>query len=146
MKACPIGPGQVDENVVRLNALGTLVLVAISMATASPVPVLFLAIDLSLRILLRGRYSPLVRVNRLLARRLRLEPVLVNAAPKILAAKIGFAAALAMVLLIHQGVHGAGIAVGSALVLFTFLESAFGICVACLIYPLLPIRPRAEGR
>jgi hypothetical protein len=135
-KVCPINERQINENVTRLNALVTFIVMSIFMFTPFKWILFFLPLDFALRAWSGGRFSPVGRMNRYLVRSLNLGEILINEGPKVFAARIGLAlSALALVSFV-AGFNLAAYILGGILVFFSFLEAVFGFCVACKIYPI----------
>lgn len=95
--------------------------------------IIFLA-DFSIRIFINPKFAPSLILGRLLVR--RQTPEYVGAAQKKFAWTFGFGlASIMFVLLIVVNGHSIISAVSCLLcLLLLFLESAFGICVACIMY------------
>ncbi len=133
----PINERQVNENVTRLNALATFIVMSIFIFTPAKWILFLLPVDFALRAWFRGRYSPIGRMNSYMVRRLQLGEILINEGPKVFAARIGLVlSALALASFI-AGFNLLAYILGGTLVFFSFLEAAFGFCVACKIYPLI---------
>lgn len=134
---CPISSKKIDENVARINGALTLLLLAFFLFTENVIPVIFLLIDFILRGAELSSYSPLANTSRFIIKTLKLKTNPINAGPKIFAARIGvvFSAIILIsnitnydtVSYIFTGIFG----------FCAFLESAFGYCVACQIYPFV---------
>ena len=63
--------------------------------------------------------------------------LLINAGPKIFAARIGLVLSSLIILANLTGIGWLAFGIASILGLFSFLEAVFGICVACEIYPFV---------
>jgi hypothetical protein len=64
-----------------------------------------------------------------------LEELLINAGPKIFAARIGLVFSVIILLATLIGLITTALVFATILGIFSFLEAAFGICVACKLYP-----------
>jgi hypothetical protein len=96
----------------------------------------FFLVDIAIRVLVNPRYAPSLILGRLLVR--NQVPEYVGAPQKRFAWFIGLALALVMVALqVVANTFGpiTGIICLVCLV-FLFFETAFGICIGCLVYPL----------
>jgi hypothetical protein len=134
---CPVSEKRVNERTARLTALFTVLLLLSAGLSGSIIPVVFLAIDFYLRAFGFQKYSILGFISRNLVTVFKFNENLINAGPKIFAARIGF---VFTIIILSAGVAGLNIAAfsaGTILTVFSFLEAVFGICVACEIYPLL---------
>lgn len=133
---CPISFHKIDENVARLNGALTTLFIAWSIAAETILPVVFLILDFLARSIPKPEYSAFAGISKFLKKSLKLKPLLINAGPKIFAARIGLLFSVVAV-----GAHFAGLETLSLvfLVIFgicAFLEASIGYCVACKIYPL----------
>ncbi len=134
---CPISENKTDEQVARVNAGFTALLVFSFLLTSNFLFVAFLALDFLSRSLEMPHYS-LVGISSLhILKYLQVKPKPINAGPKVFAARIGFA--LTSFISLAIAIHSNLLAVGIALILASFstLEFTWGICVACRIYPFL---------
>lgn len=68
---------------------------------------------------------------------LSLEELFINVGPKIFAARIGLVFSVVILFASATEMHFTALAFAFVLGLFSFLEAAFGICVACKIYHFL---------
>ena len=134
---CPVSDKKVNERVARINGAFTVLILLLSALTQSIIPVIFLAIDFLLRASDYSRYSLLGISSKGIVRYFGLNENIINAGPKIFAARLGFVlSSLIMVSFIFNA-HLPALALTGILGLFSFLEAAFGLCVACEIYPFL---------
>jgi hypothetical protein len=97
-----------------------------------------LALDFIIRAFLKPRYSPLATLGRGISSGLNLPKVMVDAAPKVFAARIGVVFSLAATVLLALGLVLPGVIVLGILAVFAFLESVFSFCAGCWVYSLLP--------
>jgi hypothetical protein len=82
-----------------------------------------------------SRYSPIGFSSRNIIHLLSLEELLINAGPKIFAARIGLVFSVIILLATLIGLITTALVFATILGIFSFLEAAFGICVACKLYP-----------
>ncbi|MCF6263273.1 MAG: DUF4395 domain-containing protein [Xanthomonadales bacterium] len=136
-KVCPVSYVQVNERVAQLNA----VLVIITMLVFVFTPFKFLVVILSVDFLLRGfvnpAYSLYSAISKTIVRSLKIKPLMVNADPKVFAAKIGFLFASSIAITYFLSYQGISLVLISILVLFAALEAIFRFCLACKIYPYI---------
>ncbi len=132
---CPVNERKINAYVARLNALLTFGILAVYLFFPNEWLLAFLIADFLLRIMMQGKFSPLSNLNRLMLSSLQVKPNFINAAPKEFAAKIGFGLSLLVLGLYLTGFVQSAMLVAGIIVFFAFLESAFGICVACKLYP-----------
>ena len=134
---CPVSTEWVDENRVRITALGVVLLMGIYFLTGSALVPLLLAVDFFVRAFTRQNYSPLSYLAHLMVKLMGTRTVPIDKAPKVFAARIGF-------ILISMTAVGAllgwtllAFVSGSTLVFFAFLECGVNFCMGCWIYTLL---------
>jgi hypothetical protein len=134
---CPISNKRIDEHVARLNGAFTLLFLAVFTVTGNILPVIFLLTDFALRSGSLSRFSPLAYLSRSIAKSLSLKPLLINAGPKIFAARIGLVFNLAIILSYLSGLNNLALVFTGVFGICALLESAVGFCVACQIYPFV---------
>jgi len=133
---CPISDKKINERVARLNAIFTFSLLILFVITSRTVIISFLLIDFLLRAAELSQYSPLAILSRNIVKLLNIKPKLVNAGPKIFAARIGVVFSSGVLFsTAFGGWNVIGISLISVFGVCAFLEGVFGICVACQIYP-----------
>jgi hypothetical protein len=132
---CPVTDKKIDERISRLNALVTVFVLIAFGFNHNIFLIAFLATDFLLRAFEYSKYSAINIFSNFIVILFDEAPVLINAGPKIFAARIGltFGALIILSILFNFQLLSLGFAV--VLGLFSFLEFAFGICVACIIYP-----------
>jgi len=131
---CPISSERVDENRVRATAFGMLTLMGLFFMTSNPIFPAILMIDFYIRAFTRMKYSPVSFLAHLFVKSIGVEPIWIDKAPKMFAARVGFllttltlgAALLNLPLL--------AVITGSTLVLFSFLECGLNFCAGCWVY------------
>lgn len=136
-QVCPVNYRQVNENVARFNAFFILLFVSLYFLTNAWIIIVFLLFDFFIRGFLEGRKSPLKALSKMLTKKLRIKPLMIDGAPKEFAAKIGFSLICLMIVFIIFELVTFTIITGSMLLFFSFLESIFGFCVACRLYPFI---------
>jgi hypothetical protein len=132
---CPISINKIDENIARLNALFTVLLLVLYLLTENVFPILFLLFDFTLRGVELGKFSPLALLAKFILKSLHVKPKTTNAGPKIFAARIGIFFSFLILLFSLLELPNPAIVFTAIFGLCAFLESAFNFCVACQIYP-----------
>lgn len=132
---CPISTSRIDENIARSNAALTVLFLIIYFISGSLLPVFVLLIDFTLRGLELSKYSPFAKFSKFLVSIFNLEKQLVNAGPKLFAARIGILFSTAIVISELIGTTGFPFLLAFVFGICALLEFAFGFCVACKIYP-----------
>ncbi len=137
VKICPVSTKQINENLSRLNALMT-VLFTIGYFTSSSIFFLIIiAADFGLRNIYEGKFNPVIRMNKFIANKISLRVHLINAGPKIFAARVGLFLSLTSLTMAMFSFTLASAIPAVILGFFAFLEGAVGFCVACKLYPYL---------
>ena len=132
---CPISDKKINERVARINAAFTVFLLILFGLTGSVFLILFLAFDFLLRATSYSKFSLVGISSRNIVRYLPFDIHLINAGPKIFAARIGLVLSSVIIIASFSGIDWLAFGIAGILGLFSFLEAAFGICVACEIYP-----------
>lgn len=133
--ACPISTEKINERVARLNGFFTVSLVILFLFTRLWFVPAFLAIDFLMRSISLSKFSPMGFLSHNILKLLSVEKSLINAGPKVFAARIGFGMSSAILIASLTGFNLLALVLASILGLFSFMEAAFGFCVACEIYP-----------
>lgn len=134
---CPISDRKIDEHVARFNGGFTLLFLGLYFITGSVLPVVFLILDFSLRSGRWFRFSLFSFLSKNITKSLALKPLPINAGPKIFAARIGVVFSMAVLLSALSGLETTTIVISAVFGTCAFLESVFGYCVACQIYPFV---------
>ncbi len=132
---CPLTTCRTQEAMCRLNALFTFLIIIGSFFY--PLIILLLFFDFFIRGFLKPQYSILVNLNKVIVEIFHIQSKSINAGPKIFSAKIGWLvsllACLFLLLKIDFGVYVCSI----ILLVCSFLEAFFGLCLGCNIYGFL---------
>lgn len=140
---CPVSPDRVDENRVRVTALGVIVGIGGFFITGHVLFPAFLVVDFYIRAFTRLSYSPLGYLAHLFVLLMDTRPVLIDKAPKVFAARIGFILTSATTLGALLGMPFLAYVTGSVLVLFAFLECGLNFCMGCWVYTVV-VFPRVR--
>ncbi len=132
---CPISTSRIDENVARSNAALTVLFLIIYFISGSILPVSILLIDFTLRGLELSKYSPFAIFSKFIVSIFKQEKQLVNAGPKLFAARIGILFSTSIVISELIGTTDFSFLLAFVFSICALLEFAFGFCVACKIYP-----------
>jgi Domain of unknown function (DUF4395) len=133
-------PDPVNEKAVRVTAAGVALLAAAAVLSRRPELLAVLAYGFVARVVTGPRLSPLAQLaGRVVAPRLG-PPRPVAGAPKCFAQLLGAVASTAAVVVYLAGAQPAAFALAGAMVVLATLESAFGICVGCLLHAQLARR------
>ncbi|HET6556546.1 MAG TPA: DUF4395 domain-containing protein [Prolixibacteraceae bacterium] len=134
---CPISDQRVNEQVTRLNALFTIVIMVLAFVFNSVILFAFLMADFFIRAFTEAKFSPISYTSHSVRNALSLSVKMIDKAPKIFAARMGFLMTSAVTLLFILQMNVASIIVAGILIFFAALEFSFGICVGCMIYTYL---------
>jgi Domain of unknown function (DUF4395) len=134
---CPISDKKVNERVARLNAGITVMLLLFFIITHNIITIIFMTIDFFLRATGYSKLSPVSIISKYIIKWLPLKDHSINAGPKILAARIGLIFSTLIIVSLLMSFSYLSLFIAGILGLFSFLEGAFGLCVACQIYPFV---------
>lgn len=134
---CPIVNAKINENVARANAFFTVLFIITYLISNSYLILIFLIIDFALRTFQLNNYSLFCVGSKKLNSLFKIKPILINAGPKIFAAKVGLVFSFFIFAATLFEFQTVSIILASIFGLCAFLEAAFGFCVACQIYPLI---------
>jgi len=134
---CPISDQRVNEYVTRFNALLTIVVVVLAFIVPSVFLLVFLMADFFIRAFTEIKFSPISFVSYSLSNSLNLTVKMIDKAPKIFAARLGFLMTSVIAVLFILDLTIAAMAVAGILIFFAALEFVFAICVGCMIYNYL---------
>jgi hypothetical protein len=131
---CPVSPERVDENRVRVTALGVVFTMGAYFVTGSPLFPALLVVDFFIRAFTKLNYSPLSFLAYHFVQVIGTHAVLIDKAPKVFAARIGLI--LTSISTLGAFLHFPLLAYisGSVLVLFAFLECGLNFCMGCWLY------------
>ena len=93
--------------------------------------------DFFIRAFTNLKFSPISYASHFLSNALSLPVKLIDKAPKIFAARLGFLMTAVIAVLFIFDFKLASVVVSSLLVFFAGLEFVFAICIGCLIYTYL---------
>jgi len=134
---CPISDRKINERVARVNAAFTVLFLIVFAYTGSFWFMAFMVADFLLRGTSLAQYSLVGITSKQIVKILPLEVQLINAGPKLFAARIGLLLSAVILLATLWRMNTLALGVAGMLGLFSFLEAAFGFCVACKIYPFV---------
>lgn len=134
---CPVSTERVDENRVRTTAFGILTLMGLFLMTSNPVFLGIMIIDFYVRAFTPLKFSPLSYLAYLFTKAFKIQPVLIDKAPKMFAARVGFLlTALTLgAALLNLPLMAA--ITGTTLVFFSFLECGLNFCAGCWVYTFI---------
>ena len=134
---CPITENKINERIARSNAVLSLMLITAFAFTQNILLIVFLAVDFLLRAIPYTRYSLVAITSRSVVKCIPIDDHMINAGPKIFAARVGTLITGLIAIFMAFSLNYLSMALTGLLGIFSFLEGAFGICVACKIYPYL---------
>ena len=134
---CPVSVSRIRVQTARLNAAFTVLLIILFGFTQSLIPLAFLCIDFLMRATVLSRFSLIGFTSRNLLRYFTVNDTMINAGPKIFAARIGFILCSLILAASLLSLSLLSFMIAGILGVFAFLESALNICVACEIYPFV---------
>ncbi|MEJ2596409.1 MAG: DUF4395 domain-containing protein [bacterium] len=131
---CPVSPDRLDENRVRVTALGVVFIMGAYFATGFRFLPAILVVDFYLRAFTRMKYSPLSYMSYLLVKAIDAPPVLIDKAPKMFAARIGLVLTRLITMAVFLNWNLLAYITGSVLIIFAFLECGLNFCMGCWLY------------
>ncbi|MCD6293227.1 MAG: DUF4395 domain-containing protein [Deltaproteobacteria bacterium] len=134
-EVCPISFQQVNEKAAQVNAVLVAISVMIFLITPFKLMIYVLAADFFIRGFADLSYSLYGFISRTVLRICKIKPVMVNAGPKIFAAKIGFIFCCVIAFSSLFNFSAIVLVFSSIFIFFAVLEAAFRFCVACRLYP-----------
>ncbi|MFA6400078.1 MAG: DUF4395 domain-containing protein [Salinivirgaceae bacterium] len=134
---CPISDTRINERVARTNGVITVLILLAFGYSQNLLLIVFLGIDFFFRATPYSKYSLVGITSRTIVKHLPFEIQLINAGPKIFAARIGLLFTALIILSALFSLVTASLVIAGVLALFSLLEGAFGICIACIIYPYI---------
>lgn len=135
VKFCPITNQLINEKVTRVVAFFTFIISILFIFFNFSALFIFLIIDFIIRALGKGDYSPFLILSVWISEKTRMKPAMINAGPKIFAARIGSLLSIGAIITDFLGFPVAAMTFAGILAFFAFLESVVGFCVACKLYP-----------
>lgn len=132
---CPVSYKKVNTAVVRTHAVINVAILLVFLYTQNVYIALFLFSDFLVRVINFPRLSLVGLLAKQTVKIFHLKGHHEDAGPKLFAARVGLLFSLIIVLSLLVSGTTFALATAGVLVFFSFLEGAFGICVACIIYP-----------
>lgn len=132
--ACPISKDKVDERVARVNGLLSLIFVLVGILF--PFLWIVIAIDFLVRSI-NPCSSMVTQISKQIVATRKGKPVLIDAAPKKFAARMGLLMSTLLILLTYVGAY---LWVNVVLLVFVsaiLMEVLFKYCIGCKIYSML---------
>lgn len=134
---CVIADFQINEKAARMNAFLVIIGVIFFIYTPAKWMLFILGMDFFIRGFISPRFSPFSMLSKFIIDILKIQPLLINAGPKIFASQIGFAICVSILLFYILDLKTAGNIFALSLVLCASLEAFLGYCVGCKIFSLL---------
>lgn len=131
---CPISEQRVNEQVTRLNAMFAIGIVIMAFVMNSVALFVFMMADFFIRAFTELKFSPISFVSHYLSNTLNLPVKMIDKAPKVFAARLGFLMTTVISALFVLNLSLASIIISGFLIFFASLEFVFAICVGCMIY------------
>ena len=131
---CPVSAERVDENRVRVTAFGVVITMGAFFLTGNPLFPALLAMDFYIRAFTRLKYSPLSWLAHLFVRAIGTQPVWIDKAPKMFAARVGLLLTTITTAAAIIGMPSLAVVTGATLVGFAFLECGLNFCAGCWVY------------
>jgi len=130
---CPISSEQINEYVSRVTATVIVSLITLFIVTQNEWFLILATFDFTFRVFEKVKYSPISFVVSTLFNITNLPKKLVNKAPKVFAARLGFFLSALSLGLFFFYPTSATIITG-ILGICVFADAAFNFCIGCVIY------------
>ncbi len=130
---CPISSQQINENASRATASVIAALIILFIVTQNVWFLSFALFDFSFRIFEKVKFSPVSCLVRRFYNITKLPTKLVDKAPKVFAARLGFFMSVLSFILFFFFPVSANVIAG-ILAVFIFADAAFNFCIGCIIY------------
>jgi len=134
---CPVSPDRLDENRVRVTALGVVIIMGGFFITGIWLFPALLVVDFCIRAFTRLPYSPLSWMAEVVVKLIGAQRVQIDKAPKVFAARIGFILSFLTTMGALLDWSLLAFITGSVLGLFAFLECGLNFCMGCRVYTYL---------
>ena len=134
-KSCPIVFKQVDKHIIRVNAIIVFAFLLGFIFTGNPLMILMVLGDFIIRVFFGLKYSPICFFIKRALRLSGVKPHLINAGPKIFAAKIGLILAVCILIASFLGFNFLATTIALIFIIAVGLEAFFNYCLACEIFP-----------
>ena len=120
---CPISNQKINETVARLNGLFTVLFLVAFAFTSNIFIISSLLVDFLLRSTNNSKYSVFAIASQFIAKRLSLKQRLINAGPKVFAARIGLFFSLLILLSVILGLDASSYILTAIFGACAFLEA-----------------------
>jgi len=134
---CPISDQRINEQITRFNAMFTIGIIVLAFVLNSVFLFVFMMADFFIRAFTQLKFSPLSYVSYYLNNVFNFQVRMIDRAPKIFAARLGFLMTTAITGLFILNLKLAAIVIAGILIFFASLEFLFAICAGCMIYTYL---------
>lgn len=134
---CPISDQRVNEQVTRLNAMFTIGIIVLAFVLNSVLLFIFLMADFFFRAFTEIKFSPINFASHYMSHTLNLPVRMIDKAPKVFAARLGFLMTTVIAGLFIFNFKIASVVVAGILIFFASLEFLLAVCVGCMIYTYL---------
>ena len=134
---CPISEKRINENIARSNALITVILLIVYGLTSNLAVIGFLFFDFLLRGLEFSKFSLIAILSKKVNQLFNIQPEMINAGPKIFAARIGVVFSGVTLIATVLGWQTTALIFAGIFGFCALLEGFFAFCVACEIYPFV---------
>lgn len=131
---CPISDQRINEQVTRFNAFFAIAVIVSAFVFNTIFLLVFLMADFFIRAFTEMKFSPISFVSNYLSNTFNLPVKMIDKAPKVFAARLGFLMSTGIAVLFILELQLASVIVAGMLIFFAGLEFAFAICIGCTIY------------
>lgn len=131
---CPISTEKIDSTVSRLTVFINAVLMVYYVISMNPVFLIIVTVDYGIRAFGYNNFSPICILSSMTTKLLKRPVKMVDKAPKMFAARLGFICALLGLFFFTLEMSISSIIIIGLFTVLAFMDSVFNFCVGCLIY------------
>ena len=136
-QSCPINFQTYDSTLSRISSFNIAVFIAIYLYTMQVGIIIFVLLDLFVRVFIDKRFSPVYYISLGIKRALQLDSVVKDSASKRLATYFGMLFSLLMILFSFLHYQEALFVVVGIYIFCLLLDAFFDFCLGCKIYYLI---------
>jgi hypothetical protein len=139
-EGCSVSNNLVNEKVAQVNATLTVLTILLFLLTQSILVLAVLAVDFFIRGFINPANSYYSKFSKKILTSFQIQPIMINAGPKIFASKIGFIFCCLIAVTHLLGFSVTCLLIALMFAFFAALETIFRFCIACKIYALISKR------
>ena len=134
---CPISNEKIDSYLSRMTVFFNVLLMLVFIITHQPVFLVLVVIDYFIRAFLKVKLSPIRFFAKFIRGLIKIEAKYIDLAPKIFAARLGFAFSFSALIVFLANFSVLSISITAFLMTLSTLDAVFDFCLGCLVYNYL---------